>query len=287
VLDYIKFRVELMKIKRKFRRRSTKTAVVSFVSGFGNNLYQLAAAYEMERMGFRVKFDLSNVKNRELEILDIPQMSTFVKPRIIPLSRYFPSVIGKRGPLARFIVKRLLRLTLWTNLTGLGELPSQRDSNYLITGFWARLSVAEKLPPQIFFQRNLVQNKVAIHVRRGDMIGNVQNPLDSFFRLCALEIIRRNPSRILNFYVYTDDPEYCLTTLDLGVEFEVILNGTTISDFCGLVEAEYLVLSKSTFSWWAGFFSKGAVFAPTPFESSQAIPEDEILPIRWEKFPCH
>jgi hypothetical protein len=256
---------------------------VSFISGFGNNLYQLAAAYELEQIGYRVFFDFSNVGKRSLEILEIPEIARFVRHRTIPLSRYFPSVIGRRSSLGKFVFGTIFRLTLWTDLTGLGQLPTKKDVSYLITGYWSRLSVAQKLPPQNFFQRETILDKVAIHVRRGDMIGNIQNPMDEFFRSCTFEIIRRNPTRNLKFFVYTDDPEYCLHTLDIGVKFTVVRNETTLSDFCGLIESEFLIMSRSTFSWWAGFFSNATVFSPSPFESSQVLPEDQILPIRWEK----
>ena len=275
--------MKLIMVSRLIRQN---IAIISFVGGFGNNLFQIAAAHVMEQRGFTVRFEVSNVKRKRLEILEIPEISNFVRPKILRLSRYFPSIIGKRGKFTRFFMKKVLRIQPWIDLNSNGDLPAQLGQNYLITGYWQRLSIAENLPASHYFKIDTVGRKVAVHVRRGDMYSNIQNPMDDYFRNCVKTILKDNLDSNFNFFVYTDDPVYCLNHLDLGVEFEVVLRGSTLEDFVGLIEAEYLVMSRSTYSWWAGFFSNGQVFAPSPWENSQVESVQLSCPEDWIKISC-
>ena len=268
------------------KNRSRNLAVISIISGFGNNLFQLSAAHDMEKRGFRVMFDVSNVKKRHLEMCEIPEIYEYVNPRILKISRYLPSIIGKHSRFLRFPLKYIFRVTLWIDLTSFGELPVRTRQNYLVTGFWQRLSIAKCLPEISYFQRTTVPRKVALHVRRGDMLSNVLRPMDEYFKACILRIMKENQGVDLSYCVYTDDLDYCLNNLDIGVAFEVILGGSTLDDFVGLIEAEYLVLSRSSYSWWAGFFSKGHVYAPSPWNPASCQNERLIYPENWLILNC-
>jgi hypothetical protein len=268
------------------RVKPRNLAVISIISGFGNNLFQLAAAHEMEKRGFRVMFDVSNVKKRHLEIFEIPEIYEYVNPRILRISRYCPSIIGKHSRFLRFPLKYVFGVNLWIDMTSVGKLPDKTGQNYLITGFWQRLTVAKHLPEISYFQRTTVPRKVALHVRRGDMVSNVQSPMDEYFKSCVLSILMENPGVDLSFFVYTDDSDYCLNNLDIGVAFKVILGGSTLDDFLGLIEAEYLVLSRSSYSWWAGFFSKGKVYAPLPWNPTMVQNDRLVFPGDWLTLNC-
>jgi hypothetical protein len=118
------------------------------------------------------------------------------------------------------------------------------------------------------------------------MVSNVQSPMDEYFKSCVLSILMENPGVDLSFFVYTDDSDYCLNNLDIGVAFKVILGGSTLDDFLGLIEAEYLVLSRSSYSWWAGFFSKGKVYAPLPWNPTMVQYDRLTFPGDWLTLNC-
>lgn len=267
-------------IRQEKRRRF---AYISIIGGFGNNLFQVSTGFAFENLGYQVKFDLSAVKDKRLEILDIPILGDYFSDRIAPWTKFMPSPVGRLGWFSKCFSKYFLGATPWIDLTSNGALPSDYGTNYFISGYWQSIEIARNLPKFDYFSGDVKNNKVAIHVRRGDMITNINHPMDAYFRTCLKQIISEHPDTFFEVVVFTDDQEYCNTKLDLGQSFEVRNGGSTLEDFLGLIEAEYLIMSRSTFSWWAGFFSKGNVFSPIPWDTSRPFDDEIILPKYWKK----
>ena len=51
--------------------------------------------------------------------------------------------------------------------------------------------------------------------------------------------------------VWSDDPEWCRRELRLGVPFEVAPDAPAVWDMRDLSRCRTLLISRSTFSWWA------------------------------------
>jgi len=264
-----------------------KRAYVSLIGGFGNNLFQIAAAASLEKIGYKVKFDLSNAKKFELELLKIPDLSDFVKDRIAWFTILLPSPIGRNAFVGRSLIQKLLGYSLIIDLNSNGVVPDTSRKSIFVTGYWQNLISAYMFPKFSFFERPIKNGKIAIHVRRGDMKVNVEKPMDDYFRKCIKIILSRNPQNSFQVFVYTDDPMYCRNTLDLGVRFTLIEESSAIDDFIGMVESEYIIISRSTFSWWAAFVSKGYVFCPDPWDRDKPGIEDSVFPNKWERVACN
>lgn len=100
-------------------------------------------------------------------------------------------------------------------------------------------------------------NDVAIHVRRGDfwMLGSVLSSTWYRDRLAELD-----PARVFVFGVDVDDDvRAALSPWDT-----VYVDGSPMDDFALLQRFQRIVLSDSTFSWWAAFLSDAEVWHPTP-----------------------
>jgi len=261
--------------------RRKKRVYVSIIGGFGNNLFQVSTGFAFEKLGYQVKFDISAVKGKKLEILDIPDLGDYFADRVARWTRFIPSPIGKWGRFTRCFSKYILGATPWINLDSDGSLPSDYENNYFISGYWQSLEIASHFPDFDYFNPGIKKNKVAIHVRRGDMIVNVTQPMDAYFRSCLAQIMIEHPHTNFNVTVYTDDYNYCKTKLEIGNSFEVKMGGSTLEDFLGLIDAEYLIMSRSTFSWWAGYLSKGNIFSPAPWDKTSHHDEREILLKKW------
>lgn len=138
-----------------------------------------------------------------------------------------------------------------------------------------------------------VENPLIIHIRGGDFKNHLNSSgLLSFqYFQKALEIGRKiiEPS---NIWFFSDDEAYC----DEMVKNLKIQNCRKIYPNSGLSPAETLVLmsngsgiiiSNSTFSWWAAYLSKNPVYviAPDKWFRNMADPM-ALIPNSWIKAPA-
>jgi len=100
-------------------------------------------------------------------------------------------------------------------------------------------------------------NQVAIHVRRGDYVGNqfyVDLSTTNYYER-AMELF---PDE--SFIVFSDDIEYCKTLkIFNGCEFA---HGSEVEDLNMMSGCKGVIMANSSFSWWGAFLSKGKVIAP-------------------------
>jgi len=262
-------------------RMAREIVYVSLLGGFGNNLYQIAFAKKIESMGYRVKFDISAKKRAQLEIKEIPELNEYFKTRVANWTRFFPSPSGKNKRWSVIVIKYFLRLKIHIDLASNGKEPEDFPAGYFLTGYWQNLENARYLGSIRYFEQSKLLGTIGIHVRRGDMISNVIYPLDSYFRKSLRLIEEQNPGDDFKVFVFTDDPSYCSQVLQLGRDFTLVQGGTTLDDFLFMISTEYLILSRSTFSWWAGFLSKGEIYTPTPWNLNLRFRDSTNIPTHW------
>ncbi len=114
---------------------------------------------------------------------------------------------------------------------------------------------ADRLP------KNGIRN-IAIHVRRGDYVGNPNyaecNPV---YWITALEHI---PNwKKLNVLVFSDDPEYCKIHFGCFTNVIIMDCGTDIEDLCTMSLCDYFIIANSSFSWWAAWLREQSGFPAT------------------------
>lgn len=119
---------------------------------------------------------------------------------------------------------------------------------------------------------------IAVHIRRGDYIKSIHHiPLLREFRRCQLLYYQQAIKKLRYYYpdcpviICTDSPDWVeLMLLELDAKAMLAPSIPEInnkySDFCILYLANGIVISNSTYSWWAAYLNKGRkVVAPSPW----------------------
>jgi len=134
-----------------------------------------------------------------------------------------------------------------------------------------------------------IKNYSAIHIRRGDFLENKQT-----VGLLSLEYFRNN-FPIDAFPIICTDAAGEDPSIEEKFPIASILSGDQVSpwvSFAILAKSNYLLVSNSTFSWWAGLFvieNGGTVVAPDPWtitaiygDSYLKIPLFQYVPAEFE-----
>jgi len=119
---------------------------------------------------------------------------------------------------------------------------------------------------------------IAVHIRKGDYVKAMHAiPLLREFKKCSLEYYKAGIRKLRERYprdaimVCTDSPRWVATILH-ELDSNIMLAPTVenispkYTDFCVLYEAEAVVMSNSTYSWWACYLRPYRnIICPTPW----------------------
>ncbi len=110
-------------------------------------------------------------------------------------------------------------------------------------------------------------NECIIHIRGGDFSGITDVLLPREYYINAMEQIRKI-DRDVNFYCVTDDPKFAAriipkvkiigsseVNMDDPYKAKHHIGGPVSVDFRIMMNARYLVISNSSFSWWAAYLN--------------------------------
>lgn len=122
---------------------------------------------------------------------------------------------------------------------------------------------AEVLPQNIELYNSICNSEsVCVSVRRGDFF-TAEN--QKSFGVCskkyyqdakkALDEQLKNSNNI-KYFVFSDDIDWCKTSLDLGKCTFVSQNMPTYETLRLMYSCKHFIVSNSTFSWWGQFLSK-------------------------------
>lgn len=145
------------------------------------------------------------------------------------------------------------------------EIPYKKDQYLLLDGYFQseryfrdyREEIISAFEPA-FGKYKKRSGWVAIHVRRGDYLenGNLFNsPSIDYLTECIMHFIKLGYK---NYLVCSDDMEWCLRWLNkelFGVNFEYH-QGTEFEDISDMKDCEHMIMSASSFSWWAAWLNE-------------------------------
>ena len=265
--------------------------VVALRGGLGNQLFQFSYALYLARQGRRVNLDLSCVRHGVPAIFHVPLIGDRARQMVLPATRFIPSPSG-RLPLMGKLSRKVMRPgRIVLNESSQGPEPSSSVTPAWWFGYWQRLSYAEAVIPLLRTglapappSETADQDRPAVarvHVRRGDYAGNSWELPAEWYRR-ALDMVYAVGGDAVETEVVTNDPEWCKRNLDFGRAYRVLTTGTALEDMRSLAASDFIVISRSTFSWWAAAISDATVIAPDPwFPKMPRGGTQDLLPETW------
>jgi Glycosyl transferase family 11 len=262
--------------------------VVALLGGLGNQLFQVAFGQWLgTRTGREVRYDLSFHRGGEPDVLAIPRIGAEVRDRLLPGTRRWPTPDGRLGPLGRAIRRLRGPRRIVSDYSGPGPEQPATDPAAWWFGYWQRLDYAPQLLEQLANALELgpaghPDGAIGVHIRRTDMLSTGTAVPQAWFAgaLAQLEPdLRAAPIR-----VWSDDPEWCRAELDLGVPFQVAGDGPPLQHLRELALCRALLISRSTFSWWAAGVASGRgarVAYPAPWWPGTPELDRVTVPADW------
>lgn len=254
--------------------------------GLGNQLFQFANALNLSlTYGRAIRFVMKdNYRNFELKSLGIKEANPY---RVLIQGQNLNLVhsIESKFPVAQVAYEE--------SSFRFRKLELDQKVN-VITGYYQSPKYFEKYKVEIsnFLRQNFKiesneesNGEVVVHVRLGDMAQNLQT--NSFHGIVSEKYLLKAIKK-LNYrsvLVVTESPELLK---DLYPQFfqviDKVVSQSNIQDFQLIAGASRIVISNSTFSWWAAFLSNAEVVAPRNWFTPQIMkvnPIDDLIPQEW------
>jgi hypothetical protein len=261
---------------------------VGMVGGLGNQLFQFAFGKWLQQQSNRpTTFDTSAYRSnpKYFSLSTVPTRHL----RQLRWTRAVPYPTGQLSTIA-YAVRRIVgprRIVTDPMHDGVAAIRYNKPAWYY--GYWQFGQVATAVLPEVRLSLStlglsprITTNAIAVHVRRGDMLGKqFELPLDYFPRAISLIKRKHNLPSDYPVEIFSDDLEWCRAHLNnLGAIF--MDTGAAITDMFAIAERRFIVMSGSTFSWWAAHLIErdpSSVAAPFPFMPSHysALDNDRWL----------
>jgi len=252
----------------------------------GNQLFQISLGMHLESLGFEIVYDLSTSDTHKIEALNIFGLHEYMKSRIWTISKFLPAPFGKYSKLAKFIRFFFGYRNFYQDMTPWASIPNTIQGATGLDGYWQNLNFTFLLHSYLKASedRSVKRDKnknltLGVHIRRGDFIyeGN-QLPIEFF--MDQIQKIQSN-FEVRCTKIFSDDIEYCIQNLKFESEIIFSENKEVTDDFYDLSSCDLILMSRSTFSWWASYLSNAKVFYPAPWFKTFPNLESKIIPITW------
>jgi hypothetical protein len=262
--------------------------IICFRGRLGNQLFQVALGMYLESNGYLVRYDLSAAEPGKLDVYSFQSLEKYLEKRILWKTKHLPAPFGKFGGLARAIRRATGIRVFYSDYTSAGEAKIYNHRGLLLDGFWQRKEYCLELlnflmrDPVLehFSNMNANGDELVVHIRRGDFVVLGIAIDDNFYLNSIDRILIENPT-IKSVVIVTDDPEYCRKSFQSLAHIKIISGGDAREDFHHMVASKFLLISQSTFAWWAANIGEKKVYYPAPWFSESPNIDDLIIPLNW------
>ena len=255
---------------------TNKTLEVSVTGGLGNQLYQVYTC-----------LSLSTLLNR-LPILNVSSFKQY-KDHALEVTKLFPNMrLSHRRP-NRLALNEFKEKGLGEDIDLYSYLGSHScSSNIYLSGYFQSLAYLKNLslPLLDYIDQDILEGytcelpvdqlrrSIGIHIRRGNKQSQRNKKIYGDIS-CELhrDMILRVSNKTKHVIIFTDDQDYghklitslrlpCRTTLSSDFNAE----NDSVKELIAFSLCKELVISNSTFSLWAAYFSKHSrIYYPEPF----------------------
>jgi hypothetical protein len=162
------------------------------------------------------------------------------------------------------------------NIDTFTKIDGNLQSTKYISGHRDKILDWIKIKKEALDENALDDNACVVHLRCGDFYAQTDVFVPKSYYLNAMNVVRqKNPN--VKFYIVTDQPNIA-TSLFPGIEIIGSSNlgsndkmmashhfgGPVEKDFCLLVNAKYVIIPNSSFSWWAAYLNINAELIIAP-----------------------
>jgi hypothetical protein len=272
--------------------------------GLGNQLFEYAAARAVGiRTGTSLEIDL-RFYNAAMTgtpkgpwLTDLPVNATFKRYEMAWVSPHNPL---KRG-FEKLVLERFREIYIDTEL-GFNQRVLTLGPNAVMIGYfqcykyfehqWASMSHELDMAPfadhaWLNAQEHLGQPWCAVHVRRGDYVGDPRFEMKAPERYYgrAIELVKNREPRT-RFVVFSDGEDWCRRQAWLeGCEFYTGSEGRhPAADLATMARASSNIIANSSYSWWAAWTGQHrgkVIVAPSMWLEGHPTAETEIVPNHW------
>ncbi len=159
-------------------------------------------------------------------------------------------------------------------------------SDIIRTDFTLRNPLSKEI--QILQKEILETNSVALHVRRGDYVGNIfHNTLTKEYYDRALTALKEKVM-IDHLYIFSDDIKWCEENLSFGYPATFVKQeyaGEKGEGHMALMSScKHCIIANSSFSWWAAWLANSPnkiIIGPKQWFIDDSIDTGDLCPPGW------
>jgi hypothetical protein len=266
----------------------TPFVAIKLKGGLGNQLFQFATVLT-DAIQHGKAFLLKNPTGSRayaLNFLDIK-----------PNTFYLPKIEGGDLKIRRVVCNRFAKKDFYEEQSFDFRPIPRLETNLKLDGYFQSYRyfdpISLELKSWILHKMDILkttsQSDITIHVRLGDMarsqhFRNFHGVSSSEYFIKGLEFLNIERSRRIT--AITDDLDFFPFEHQKLLEQYPLINvesNSMMSDFKTLINSRNLVISNSTFGWWAGYLSAGKVVAPSKWFNDSGIDfsKDNFYPTGW------
>jgi hypothetical protein len=176
------------------------------------------------------------------------------------------------------------------------EIPKM--DNIILDGYFQSYKYFQDILPILSkllnFSNVTIWNTIALHIRRGDyLLYPDKHPIlpMSYYQTAIEYIISKEPRRIFDIIVMTDDPDWCRenVTLDkFGFDVQIRSSKIPEQDLKVMAKCQHNIIANSSFSYWAAILNPNPqkivitpVYTKWFGEGNKHLDTSDLLPNEW------
>jgi len=288
--------------------------IVKLMGGLGNQMFQYAfGKYLATKNNTDLKLDTSFLLDRTPQkkhfVFRDYDLSIFNIDEQFSTTKEVNKLAGRTG---NTVLDNKLNKLLNTKKSHIKDMSMEFNSAHLdiedntyIEGYWQSEKYFQEITHQLknnffTFKNPLTEksvsllnkieksNAVCINIRRGDFVTNSFHGAMGVDYYNEAEKILLQKHENLEFFIFSDDIEWCKNNLNFSVPTTFIGHeyaGHKFQDYLRLMSAcKHFIIPNSSFAWWAVWFSsniKKTVIAPKIWINNPPNPVDHLIPKDW------
>lgn len=272
---------------KTFYKTSCPDATVLIMGGLGNQMFQWAFGYAMQRKTKKkVAYDLSwfeRVKDKNFSgAKRVPELQNFRITLETAVCKDYKNTLEKR--------ENIYEPSLFTK-RGKRQYSGYFQCEKYFKKY--RKEILEKLRLKnslneenlIMLEKIKSSNSVSVHIRRGDYL-----KLYNVYSRCTIEYYQRAmkyiASKVENphFFIFSDDIKWVVKYLKIDYPYTIVdINSSddAVFDLELMKNCKHNIIANSTFSWWGAWLNENPekiVIAPKEWFVKE---KTDILPKKW------